>query len=84
MKDMDSKYRQARSQLFTVRLWSSQVEDQRGVPVSPGTPSGGTPPGWRGEVRHVASGRVQHFRDWNTLVAFFEEVLSGRSPDNVD
>jgi hypothetical protein len=35
---------------------------------------------WRGKVQHVPSGEARYFRDWPTLVAFMERVLSSSEP----
>lgn len=51
-----------RSHLFTVRLWSEAMGDDRVE--------------WRGQVRYVTSGETHYFRDWSTLVALFLEMVS--------
>ncbi|HSD84867.1 MAG TPA: hypothetical protein VLG46_13450 [Anaerolineae bacterium] len=45
------------SQLFTVRLWREQLNDHWE---------------WRGKVQHVMSGETRYFRDWQTLIDFFQ------------
>lgn len=54
------------SHLFTLRLW---LEDL-----------GGGETDWRGKVQHVNSGEARYFRDWPTLEAFVEGLLSGDLP----
>lgn len=50
------------SQLFTVRIWA---EDSGGMQVE-----------WRGEVKHIPSGRSRYFREWNSLLAFMTQALT--------
>lgn len=50
------------SHLFTIRLWPEAL--------------GGGGAEWRGKVQHVTSGEVRYFRDWETLVAFLEAMLT--------
>jgi hypothetical protein len=59
--DRDSECAGRPSQLFMLRLWPEDVG------------SGQTD--WRGKVQHVASGEARYFREWQTLVAFLEELL---------
>jgi len=47
------------SHLFTVRLWSEGLEDQKG---------------WNGRVQHVLSGETRAFHDWSTLVDLLLEM----------
>ena len=51
-----------RSYLFTVRLWYEDLGQGQGE--------------WRGKGEHVASKEACYFRDWQRLIAFFQEVLS--------
>ncbi len=51
-----------RSHLFTVRLWLEPLGNGRTE--------------WRGKVQHVPSGEAQYFREWSSLAAFLERVLS--------
>jgi hypothetical protein len=55
------------SHLFMLRLW---LEDL-----------GGGQADWRGKVQHVNSGEVRYFRDWPTLEAFVEGLLSRIDPE---
>ena len=55
------------SQLFTLRLW---LEDLG---------SGQTD--WRGRIQHVNSGETRYFRDWHTLEAFINGLLSKIDPE---
>ncbi len=50
-----------RSQLFTVRLWREPLNDHFE---------------WRGKVQHVTSGEVRYFRDWATLIAVLQDMLT--------
>jgi hypothetical protein len=49
--------------LFTVRVWLADLGDGRAE--------------WRGQVRHVISGRVRYFRDWPSLTTIVQEMLAG-------
>jgi hypothetical protein len=53
---------QERSYLFTVRVWQDGI-------------AGGKKE-WRGQVRFVPSGDTRYFREWSTLMAFIESMLS--------
>jgi hypothetical protein len=55
------------SQLFTVRLWAEDLGEEQIE--------------WRGQVQHVITGRFQHFREWQSLIEFFLEVLSNLNAD---
>ncbi len=50
-----------RSHLFTVRLWLEQLGEGRTE--------------WRGKIRHVSSGTVGYFREWQTLVILIQKML---------
>ena len=50
------------SHLFTLRLWLEELGDGRRE--------------WGGQVRHVTSGQVRYFRDWQTLVEHLKAVLT--------
>jgi hypothetical protein len=54
------------SQLFMLRLWPEDLG------------SGQTD--WRGRVQHVNSGEARYFRDWGTLEAFVEKLLTSSDP----
>jgi hypothetical protein len=58
---MDKQGQQARSHLFTVRLWVEELGDGERE--------------WRGKVQHVPSGDMCYFREWSRLIAFLLEVL---------
>ena len=64
---MDMDRQQARSHLFTVRLWSEEL--------------GNGLQEWRGKVQHVTSGEVRYFRDWSTLIAFLQRLLPSPIPE---
>jgi hypothetical protein len=57
---VDPGSRSHRSQLFTVRVWAEKVSEERTE--------------WRGQVKHVLSGRARYFRNWPDLIAFLEHV----------
>jgi hypothetical protein len=50
-----------RAHLFTVRLWLEDLGEGQTE--------------WRGEVHEVVSGERRYFRDWATLVTFFQAML---------
>ena len=50
------------SHLFTVRLWRETL--------------GGSASEWRGKVEYVRSLEGRYFREWSTLIAFLQEILS--------
>ncbi len=51
-----------RTHIFMVRVWLEDLGD------------GCTE--WRGQVRHVISGRVRYFRDWPSLTTILPEMLA--------
>jgi hypothetical protein len=50
------------SHLFTIRMWPEAI--------------GANQVEWRGQVRHISSGQMYHFRDWQSLMEFMENILS--------
>jgi hypothetical protein len=60
---MDKSQERHRSHLFTLRLWPEALGDGQTE--------------WRGKVQHVLSGEARYFRDWEALVAFLQEALTG-------
>lgn len=80
MKPADSRRAVPRSHLFTVRLWTEPLGDDRFE--------------WRGRVQHVLSGRRLVFRDWPALERYLERLLqeldaeernsTGRDPPSAD
>jgi hypothetical protein len=64
---IEMEQQQHSSHLFTLRLWREDL--------------GGSETEWRGKVQHVTSGEVRYFRDWPTLIAFLQQVLSGSGPN---
>jgi hypothetical protein len=64
---MDTEGQQARSHLFTLRVWVEELGDGERE--------------WRGKVQHIPSGEVCHFREWSRLLAFLLEVLPSLAPD---
>jgi hypothetical protein len=61
---MPTRENEARSYLFTVRVWPEAVGDDRVE--------------WRGKVQHVTSGEALFFRDWRSLVEFLEGALPSK------
>ncbi len=58
---MDEDHPLARSQLFTVRLWTEDLGEGRLE--------------WRGKVQHTLSGEAVYFRDWPSLISFMSGRL---------
>jgi hypothetical protein len=56
------------SQLFTIRVWQEQVDDQIQ---------------WRGKLRHVPSGEIRHFRGWAALIPLMLDMLRRHSDPNL-
>ncbi|GAB4411712.1 MAG: hypothetical protein Fur0044_05820 [Anaerolineae bacterium] len=59
-----------RSHLFTVRVWLEELS------------YGQTE--WRGQVQHVLSGKSRYFRNWASLLAFLQEMVSGDGAGSQD
>ncbi len=59
---MDVPTPRPNSQLFTVRLWEEVLGNQQNE--------------WRGQVQHIPTGKTRYFRQWQTMIDFFLEVLS--------
>ena len=49
------------SYLFTVRVWQEGMGEDK-VEL-------------RGEIRHVLSGELRYFRDWNTLITYLADKV---------
>ena len=69
---MDRERLHHQSDLFTVRLWQEEVDNDQTE--------------WRGKVQHLTSGEVRYFREWSALITFLLELLakSEFKPDYVD
>lgn len=65
---MDKKRPHDGTHLFTVRLWTESLGENHVE--------------WRGQARHVLSGRVHTFREWPALIAFLQ--ASALSPPGCD
>ncbi len=61
---MDEKKRC--SELFTLRLWLEELSEEERE--------------WRGQLCHVISGEVRHFRDWSKLAPLLQEMLGQSHP----
>jgi hypothetical protein len=59
---MDKADTQARSHLFTIRVWEEKIGSEQTE--------------WRGKVQVFPSGEVRYFRDWTTLVPLLLQMLS--------
>lgn len=58
---MDTTKQQARSHLFTIRVWEEEI--------------GAGQSEWRGKVQSLASGEVRYFREWVSLVPLLRNML---------
>ena len=56
-----SKVQHIRSHLFMVRMWLEDLGEGRTE--------------WRGQVKHVVSGEVRYFREWNNLMTILQEMV---------
>ncbi len=59
-----------RTHLFMVRVWQEDLGDGKIE--------------WRGQVKHVMSGEVRYFRDWETMVAHLREMLEQASAQRAE
>ena len=59
--------RSAISYLFTVKVWFEDLGDGRSE--------------WRGEVKDVTSDYRHYFRDWGSMLAFFQASCQAFEPD---
>ncbi len=49
------------SQLFELRMWLEYLGDGKTE--------------WRGQVKHVLSGEVRYFRDWQNMIEIVSKML---------
>ncbi len=63
---METKPSHPPSQLFTLRVWKEELGE--GVTE------------WRGQLRHVTTGEVHYFRDWQALIALLPALLAELEP----
>ena len=63
---MEKPHRGHHSHLFTVRLWLEEVGNGQSE--------------WRGKVQQVSTGEAHYFRDWETLVSLFLQMLTASEP----
>lgn len=61
---MPARSREAHSSLYTVRVWSEEVEN------------GGIE--WRGKVQSIPDGETLFFRDWDAMTAFIRDSSDRR------
>lgn len=61
-KQMNMDRQRHHSHLFTVRLWSEEVDNGRKE--------------WRGKVQQVHSGEAYYFCEWATLIAALLQMLA--------
>lgn len=59
---MEKRQEQYHSHLFTLRIWSEELGDDRRE--------------WRGQVEHIVSGERYYFRDWSALIALLLATLA--------
>jgi hypothetical protein len=59
---MDKSHAQARSHLFTIRVWEEKLGPEQTE--------------WRGKVQVFPSGEVRYFRDWATLAPLLLTMLA--------
>ena len=57
-----------RSHLFVVRVWAERLGDSHTE--------------FRGQVQHVLSGEIRHFRDWQTLNGFLAQQVETEKREN--
>ena len=62
---MNKKSPAAASDLFTVRVWTEEADDEETV--------------FHGQVLHVQSGETRYFRDWPTLIQHIQTLLGANS-----
>ena len=66
---MPSRSNQARSHLFTIRVWPEEVgEGKCGARVE-----------WRGRIQYAANSETLYFRDWDSMLAFLSGKLDSSS-----
>jgi hypothetical protein len=51
----------ARSHLFTVRVWPEEIEGRQLE--------------WRGKIQYAANGETLYFRAWDSMLAFLQQTL---------
>lgn len=59
-----------RTETFIVRLWGEYLEQ--------------TPAIWRGEIEHVSSRQVIHFRDINEMINFIKDCTTDEPIQPID
>lgn len=59
---MDSEPQRYPPQSFILRLWQEDLGEAGSE--------------WRGQLRHVTSGRVFYFREWQALIGLLLETLA--------
>ncbi len=64
---MEKLHGDARSHLFTIRLWKEDLGAEQSE--------------WRGKIQLVTGGEVRYFRDWDTLVPLLLSMLSESESD---
>jgi len=77
---MPSRSHEARSHLFTIRVWPEDV--------GAGAGANGARVEWRGRIQYAANSETHYFRDWDSMVAFLSGMLDSsgaqREPREVD
>ena len=59
-----------RSQLFTLRVWLEDVGN------ACAEPSRSSQTELRGTLKHVLTGEIHHFRDWDTLINLIQSSFA--------
>lgn len=65
-ESMDLERGNSSSQLFTLRLWRAEPGEGAGE--------------WRGQLRHVTSGQIYYFRDWQAFLTLLLKLLADLEP----
>ncbi len=63
----DAPRRSGASRLFSVRVWQEKLGANRWE--------------WRSQARDATSSETRYFRDWDTLLAFFQSAFPNDVPD---
>jgi hypothetical protein len=63
LKTMDNELHH-RMHLFMIRIWLEELGDGKSE--------------WRGQVKHVMSGEVRYFRDWNVSTSHIQAMLEDK------
>jgi hypothetical protein len=59
---MNQEYAYGQSQLFTVRLWKEDLDEEHNE--------------WRGKLQHVSSGEAYYFKAWEEMIELILRLLA--------